>query len=158
MRRLTRSLLLLPFVIAMGMLPLSFPSSAPRAAGVTLTPTVWVYLPIIARPYPNESCRAYSGYVQVCAGVSDSSPNQDSIVTVYGRLTDMGTSVAGAPMHTIWHYKTTTQIEDCTTGLDGIGSCSRNIAKATKGYPVQVDVTITYNGSSYGATTFFTPR
>ena len=92
--------------------------------------------------------------MQMCAWVSDGSPAQRANVTVYGRLYRAGSPVVGVAMHTTWHYKTTTPTEDCTTGYDGIGRCTRNIGNASKGYRVRVDVTI----SGYYAGTSFTPQ
>jgi hypothetical protein len=184
MRRLTSILLLLSFGVALALLVLTFPSSIPRAADVTLTPDSFVYLPFIARPAlptstptatptqtptatpttpapptgDNVHCEDYAGSVQVCAWVSNGSPSQYSTVTVSGRLMSAGVPIAGAPMHTVWHYMSSTATEDCVTGSDGIGRCSRNISRATKGYKVTVNVTITYQSSTYSTYTSFTPQ
>lgn len=155
MRRLNVRLLLVFFAVITALLPLAWPSSARHADAPTLTPVA--YLPLVMRPYENLSCQVHPGQVEVCAGVSNSRPSRNSTVTVYGRLLSVGSPVAGAPMHTVWHYRTTTQTEDCLTGSDGIGLCSREIGSATPGYTVQVDVTITYQDRDYGASTAFTP-
>lgn len=152
-------------VIARPARPSPTPTATPTS---TLTPTpTTTHTPTptptgapTAPPTPtgaNVSCTEYAGAVQMCSWVSHAYPSQRTTVTVYGRLISAGLPVAGAPMHTVWHYKTTTPTEDCTTGADGIGRCSRNIGSATKGYTVQVDVTITHQGQSYRATTHFTP-
>jgi len=106
----------------------------------------------------NVSCQDFPGYVQVCAWVSNGAPARYSNVTVYGRLMVASAPVTGAPVHTVWHYKTTTATEDCTTGADGIGRCMRSIGGATSGYRVNVNVSITYAGSSYTSSTWFTPQ
>lgn len=106
----------------------------------------------------NVHCRDYAGSIQICAWVSNGTPARYSNVTVYGRLLVAASPVSGAPMHTVWHYKTTTPTEDCTTGANGIGYCTRNIGGATAGYRVTVNVTITHMGSSYATSTSFTPR
>ena len=38
-----------------------------------------------------------------------------------------------------------------------MGGCTKNIGNATLGYPVYVDVVITYNGLTYTALTYFIP-
>lgn len=137
----------------------STPTHTPTATATasptaTLTPTATATK---SNPNPpggdNVDCRSY-GAVQMCAWVSNGSPAQRANVTVYGRLYQAGSPVVGAAMHTTWHYKTTTPTEDCTTGYDGIGRCTRNIGSASKGYRVRVDVTI----SGYYAGTSFTPQ
>lgn len=69
-----------------------------------------------------------------------------------------GSPVGGAPVHTTWHYRTTTPTEDCVTNSSGVGHCTRNIGGASAGYTVRVDVRITHQGSYYYAQTWFTPQ
>ena len=59
--------------------------------------------------------------------------------------------IADVPMHTTWHYKTTTSYCDGISGGDGIASCSRYISGATKGYYVSITVEFTHQGQSYYA-------
>ena len=79
-------------------------------------------------------------------------------MTVYGRLIVGAAAISGAGEHTVWHYRSTTPTEDCITGADGIGHCTRNIGGASSGYQVDVDVDITHGGSVYHAETWFTPE
>jgi hypothetical protein len=81
-------------------------------------------------------------------------------VTVYGQLLDSGVGQDGLPMHTVWHFKTTTETCDSETGSDGAGlaRCSLGIGDAEVGYTVTVDVTITYHGQMHTASTSFTPQ
>ena len=116
----------------------------------TRTPTPTPLPP--APPGVNVDCRVV-GIVQVCASISNGSPQRYTNVTAYGRL-----MVAGAPVHTVWHFRTTTQTEDCVTGGDGVGHCTRSIGGASAGYRVNVDVRGTYQGSYYTAYTWFTPE
>jgi hypothetical protein len=44
------------------------------------------------------------------------------------------------------------------TGTDGTSSCARKIGHAASGYFVQIDVTFTVGGQTYGANTGFTPQ
>lgn len=141
-------------------------ATATRTPTATLTPTVTppstptrtpTATATRSNPNPpggaNVDCRT-NGAAQICAWVSNGSPSQHANVTVYGRLYQSGLPVVGAAMHTSWHYKTTTPTADCTTAYDGIGSCTRNIGNASKGYRVRVDVTI----NDYGARTWFSPQ
>jgi len=105
----------------------------------------------------NLMCRLY-GLAQICAWVSDGHPEQHSNVTVFGRLYVAGFPAVGAPMHTVWYYRTTTNTQDCLTDTEGIGRCTRNIGRATPNYIVWVDVLIRYQDVEYGTRTFFTPR
>ena len=140
--------------------PTNTPTDTPTPTNTpTDTPTSTPTPTSVATPNgANVSCPEYTGYVQICAWVSNGSPNQNNTLTVYGRLIASGVPIVGAPMHTVWHYKTTTPTEDCTTGSDGIGRCTRNIGNATAGYTVSVNVTITYQGLNYGASTWFRPQ
>ena len=61
-------------------------------------------------------------------------------------------------MHVVWHYKSSTPSCDGVTGGDGVAVCERSIGGASKGYYVQLDVSITWQGQTYYATTGFTPQ
>jgi competence protein ComEC len=103
-------------------------------------------------------CNTYANGVEICAWVSNTSPSQNSTVTVYGRIMDQGSPASGSPMETTWHYKTTTSHCSGTSGSNGIASCSRSISRATIGYTVIIDVTFTHDGQAYSSYTSFTPR
>lgn len=124
-------------------------ATATRTATATATATA-------TNPAPhggdNEDCRQ-QGAAQLCAWVSDGSPVQSQEVTVYARLYVGGVPVMGAAVHTAWHYKTTTPTQDCVTGADGVGACTRNIGRATLGYRVDVDVQV----DGVSAETWFVP-
>jgi len=123
----------------------------------TLTPTCTQTQTPTPTATPTQT-EAPVGSIEVTAWVSNSAPSQDSTVTVYGTIT-MGTvGIAGVPMNTTWHYKTTTSYCDGTSGSNGVASCSRNIGRATKGYYVSITVRFTYQGRSYYAYTGFTPQ
>ncbi|MGA7671916.1 MAG: hypothetical protein WBW04_15920 [Nitrolancea sp.] len=92
------------------------------------------------------------------ASVSNASPHQKTEVTVTASITNNGQPVAGAPMIASWFYKTTTSSCAGQTDANGVASCTRYIAGATKGYLVRINVAITWNGQTYTATTSFTPK
>lgn len=107
-------------------------------------------------PIPGENihCNTY-GDVEVCASVSNATPTQYSYVTVYGRLVVNGSAQVGKTMYSTWHYKTTTSYCDGNaTDEGGIVSCTREISRATKGYQVNINVTI----DGYSVTTAFTTQ
>jgi len=105
-----------------------------------------------ALPGQNVVCKT-TGKAQICASVSNRAPAQYTYVTVYGRLRINGVDQVGKIMKTVWHYKTSTPSCQGAIPSSGLASCKRYISRATKGYRVQVVVTI--NG--YTVTTWFTP-
>jgi len=111
-----------------------------------------------APPPATTTAPAPNGQVTVSASVSNSSPTQNSTVTVSGKFLVGGQPVAGVSMNATWNYKTTTSYCDGTTGSDGVASCSRDIGRAAKGYTVSVNLSFSYNGQTYTASTSFTPQ
>jgi hypothetical protein len=110
-------------------------------------------------PSPAPAPAPVADNFQVAASVSNSSPTQNSRVTVTARLTNNGQGVAGATLATTWHYKSTTP--GCTggpSGADGTMSCTRDISTASKGYTVVIDVVVSAQGRTYTTSTSFTPR
>lgn len=79
-------------------------------------------------------------------------------LTVSGAICNNGQGLANIPMHTDWHYRTTTPSCDGVSGPDGVASCSRSIGNAASGFTVVIDVAFTVNGQPYRTTTSFTPR
>lgn len=143
--------------ILLSTLIISGPIYLPRVTGSsaphpTDTPTPLPSTP----PGVNLDCRV-EGVVQVCASISNGAPPPRTNVTAYGRIIVNGAPLAGANVHTTWHYRTTTPTADCLTGVDGIGHCARNIGAATPGYTVRVDIQVTYAGHPHTAQTWFTP-
>jgi hypothetical protein len=90
--------------------------------------------------------------------VSNPSPRQNSEETVYGHFLVNGQGVAGVPMDTTWHYRTTTSGCWGTTDGSGTASCSRSISRATIGYTVYIGVVFTYGSQTYTTGTSFTPQ
>lgn len=104
----------------------------------------------------NVACNTV-GQVQICGWMSDATPFQYTVITDFGRLTVDGVGVGNLQMTATWHFASVTVQCSGVTGTDGIAACSRNIGAATPGRIVTVDVTITYQGSQYTATTSFVP-
>jgi len=106
-------------------------------------------------PMPGENVQcSTTKNVEICVSVSDDSPVQNSDVTVYGRLVINGVPQSGKAMQTAWHYKSTTS--HCDSGITdsgGLADCTRSIGRASIGYEVIIDVSI----SGYSVSTSFTP-
>jgi hypothetical protein len=105
-----------------------------------------------------QSTSAPTAACQISAWVNDENPAQRQHVYVYGKLICDGQPAAGATMHVVWNYKTTTSTCNGATDTAGIAVCSRSIGGATKGYRVRLDVSIAYEGKTYWTSTGFTPR
>ncbi len=129
-----------PGITARAIIPPLVPTS-PRTAA-----TVIECLP----PVPTNA-----NEVQSC--VSNSVPEQNSIVTVFGRLLINGQSVTGLTMETSWDHKYLNGSCNATTDGRGVARCSRNISNSTNGYAVVVTVKFKYNGKTYSGETNFTP-
>ena len=101
-----------------------------------------------------------SANVTASANVSNATPTQNTTVTVTGRLVDVkGNGIAGATMHTVWHYKSAEPTCDGgPTDASGSATCGRDISRATKGFQVVIDVTFTLGGQNYQTSTSFTPH
>jgi hypothetical protein len=132
--------------------PSIVPVAAAGAAGATAT--------TMTASAPTTTVAATSTNLTMSATVSNAAPSQNETVTVTAKLADAdGNGVAGATMHTVWHYKTTTSTCDGgPTDANGTVSCARDIGRATKGAPVQIDVILTLGGQTYQAGASFVPR
>jgi competence protein ComEC len=125
--------------------------------------SVKVFLPLVQRqladtPIPppsgqNVVCNT-SGSAQICAWVSAAAPAQYASVTVYGRLLLSNVAQNGQPMTAVWHYKSSTPSCSATTDASGQAACARSIGAATKGFQVNLDVSI----AGYTAATWFVPQ
>jgi hypothetical protein len=142
----------------------AFFPSCPVPPAPTATPTPLASptpLPPTATPIPAATATPTLIPVGYEAGATMTvlDPPRFSETTVVGTLTYNHAGVAGAAMHTVWHYRTTTSTCDSVTGADGVASCTRNVGGATAGYTVVVDVTFTAPDQSIHTTsTSFTPR
>ena len=67
-------------------------------------------------------------------------------------------TAAGAAVSATAHYKTTVTTHTGTADSSGKASIAFNIGGATKGYPVQVDVTVSEGGTTASCSTSFTPQ
>lgn len=92
--------------------------------------------------------------------VSDPSPEQYDTVYVYVAVTDqLGRPVEGASGSATAHYKSTdTTNSFSTSDSNGDMATSFSIGRATLGYEVVVDVSISYDGLSASGETSFTPE
>lgn len=131
---------------------------------VTPTPTRTPPTPITALPpsptpaSPTPIPSPPTHNVVIAASVTNTSPAQQTEVTVVANFIDNGKPVAGAPMTASWYYKTVTRTCTGTTNGVGVASCTRYIAGATIGYKVQINIEIAWHGRTYTASTSFTPK
>ena len=86
------------------------------------------------------------------ASMSDATPKQYSNVYVRVRTS------AYARVRTVAHYKTTNTVKRATASSAGRASLRYYISRATPGYRVRVDVTVTKNGRSRNCSTSFVPH
>jgi hypothetical protein len=98
---------------------------------------------------------------RITCWVSDPTPRRDITVTVYGKLTVMGSGISDVPMEAEWDYGDVTRYCYGTTGSDGIASCSRDISEATAGNTVNIYVTMSKENpciEHFRCTTSFVPH
>jgi hypothetical protein len=87
------------------------------------------------------------------ASMSNSQPADYSATDVI-----VATGVAGAGVTTTAHYKTTDTTHTAVAGANGNADIPYRISRATVGYQVNVDVTVTAQGTTQSCSTSFTPR
>lgn len=105
-------------------------------------------------PLPGENLRCNTvGNAQICATISDMTPDKYSWLTVRGRLLIDGVPQENIQMFSTWHFKSTTShCNDGLTNSDGIAYCQYYISGASSGFQVNIDVSI----AGYSVTTWFT--
>ncbi len=100
-----------------------------------------------------------AGSVEICAWVGNPTPSVQTIMVVYGQLLDGGRGRDGLPMRALWSFQTTTATCDGETGSEGAGLTRCWLwHQGRAGHTVTVDVTITYHGQEYTASTWYTPQ
>ena len=86
------------------------------------------------------------------ASMSNSTPSDNSTDDVYVR------TAAGATVSATAHYKSTNTTHTGAANGSGMASVVFDIGRATVGYTVQVDVTVSLSGESGSCSTQFTPH
>lgn len=125
------------------------PARATSAAAVVVAPRR------TASPTPSPTparvaTRKPAAALTCLASVSDAQPSQYSTVYVYVKVGRPSIAV-----HTVAHYKSTDTAHDATTGADGRATVAYRISRASSGYTVVVDVTVSGGPSCQ---TSFTPQ
>jgi hypothetical protein len=87
------------------------------------------------------------------ASMSDQQPTDYTNTDVIVR-----TGVAGADVTTTAHYKTTDTTHQAVATSNGEADIQYYISRATPGYTVVVDITVTANGATRSCSTSFTPQ
>jgi hypothetical protein len=86
------------------------------------------------------------------ASMSNSNPAQYSTTDVIVH------TAAGAGVTATAHYKTTNTTHTGSAASNGVATIAFSISRATLGYAVEVDVTVTRNAAARSCSTSFTPR
>jgi hypothetical protein len=108
----------------------------------------------VAPPVPRATVPSTHSATLTCsASVSNSSPTDYSTVDVI-----VGTGLSGATVTATAHYKSTDTTHTGTAASNGVATIPFHIARATVGYQVRVDVTVSGAGSTSSCSTAFTPR
>ncbi len=132
------------------------PVSPPTLPTLTLSP-----MPTqspLATPLPSPTSPAKEKCT-IDAWVSNEEPDPDEELSVFAELLCDNVGVGGAPMQTKWNFEDGAQsCDEGTTDEDGFVSCTLNIGAAKSGYYVRIDITITWQGQAYTATSGFTPK
>lgn len=136
-------------------------SAAPpvsTAASATLTAPA-----LVAEARPADRAGAGSRFAGSAARVNDPAPRTRSDVAVSARVLRDGAPLAGAQVHLIAHFKTADErwprgAGTQSTDANGETILVFNIADATPGYPVNVDVIARAGDDQVQLQTSFTPR
>ena len=110
--------------------------------------------PQVASPWFNTkivSARTVKS-VKVTASVNNKTPKKNSIV----KVTISGPAKSSVKI--ICHYKSTNTTYKATIGSNGKVIIPVKISRATKGYAVVINVSVTNKGKVYTAKTSFKPR
>jgi hypothetical protein len=107
-----------------------------------------------APPAPRRTTTSAAPASTTCvASMSNPHPAEYSTTDVIVR-----TRVAGSSVTATAHYKTTDTSHTGTAASNGVADIPFRISRATIGYTVQVDVTVTGQGTSKSCSTSFTPQ
>ena len=87
------------------------------------------------------------------ASISTANPADYSTIDVIAH-----TGVSGAAVTATAHYKTTDTTHSSIAAGNGVADVAFEISRATPGYTVTVDVTVTARGASKSCSTAFTPQ
>lgn len=98
------------------------------------------------------------GELKAAASMSNSAPAQNTTISAMVSVTKGGLAAAGAKVTIACHYKSTTSTYGGVTDAAGVATIPFGISRASIGYRVVVDVTVSLNGETTTASTSFTPR
>lgn len=125
------------------------PSPTPTATPTpTTTPTPSTSPSASASPSPTST----AGQLACTASVSEANPPQNSTEHVLVQTT------AGAGVTATAHYKTSDTTHTGTADSNGSADIPFDISRASSGYTVQVDVTVTLDSHNAACSTSFTPQ
>lgn len=107
-----------------------------------------------------QGCLAATTGTKAQACVSNSGPGPNSPVTVYGRLVVDGVAIPKITMSSNWSFRSGSVYCSGDSQANGVASCTRQTEKAGQagGYYVYINVSFSYQGKTYTATTGFNSR
>ncbi|MGZ9583293.1 MBL fold metallo-hydrolase [Paenibacillus marinisediminis] len=109
-------------------------------------------------PAPKKQ-ETVDGGLTVKAIIDDKTPKQNSSVTVTVTVKDSkGKPVSGADVALNLHYKSKDTPYEGTTNAKGEAALTFEIGKASKGFTVNGDISVTHDGKSSEAQVSFTPQ
>ena len=108
--------------------------------------------PAPTTPQPAPTGTAKTAALTCAASVSNASPAQNSTTSV------LVTTAAGASLTVTAHYKSKDTTHSATADGAGHASVPFDISRASIGYTVVVDVSVSANGHTGSCSTAFTPR
>lgn len=103
-------------------------------------------------PKPTPTPAPAQSNVKVSASVDDVNPAQNSTINL------IVAGPAGGKVSAVCHYKSTDTLYSGTIGSNGKAVISIRIGRASKGYKVDIEVTVSYTGKTYSAEASFTPQ
>ncbi|MBU3188761.1 hypothetical protein K9O30_06250 [Clostridium bowmanii] len=105
-----------------------------------------------AVPVEATTSKQVQAAVKVTASVNNKTPKQNSTVNVTVN------GPAKGSVKIVCHYKSTNTTYNATIGTNGKAIIPVKISRATKGYAVVTNVSVTYKGKVYTTKTSFTPK
>ncbi|RUS44566.1 MBL fold metallo-hydrolase [Cohnella sp. AR92] len=110
-------------------------------------------------PAVSQSNKDDLGTLSISANIDNKAPAQNATVTVTIKVIDgKGNPVSNANVTLKLHYKSTVTTYEGKTNSDGVSTLPFKIGRASKGFTVDGDITVTFGGKSSNAKVSFTPQ
>lgn len=96
--------------------------------------------------------------LEVVTSIDNPRPKQNSDIVLTAKVTSNGKPVEGAKVEILNHYKSTTTPYEGVTDKNGLAKISYGIGRASIGFEVKVDVTVTKDNLETKTQTSFIPQ